>query len=73
MKGPTEGRDGETTAEGGDAVLRVVPHRALLPVSRYAVYGFAQPLATAGHVDNVWADRYRARDRRWGVGESRYA
>ena len=31
----------------GRRSLRVVPHRALLPVSRYAVYGFAQPLARA--------------------------
>ena len=33
MKGPTEGRDGETTAEGGDAVL-IWPQRcALLTIS----------------------------------------
>jgi len=57
----------------GVLTLGVVPHRSLLSLSRYAVYSIAQPLATAGHVENVWAARYRAHNRRWGVGESRYA
>jgi len=44
VKGPTEGRDGETTEEGGDAVLMCPQRCALLTISGLlcGVWGFQE-------------------------------